>query len=95
MGQRSIHESPTRKARPLTTVHAARLLECLVEHLTSEGDLTPDWRDTFLAVPRHLFIPDTVWQQDPTIEGPNDLVPVHRCGSPDRWLEIAYANRSG
>ncbi|MGH3998150.1 MAG: methyltransferase domain-containing protein, partial [Pseudonocardiaceae bacterium] len=73
---------------------SAALLDRLVEELSSEGDLTPEWRDTFLAVPRHLFIPDTVWQQDPTIDGPHDLVPVHRREQPRRWLEIAYANRS-
>ncbi|MBV9162611.1 MAG: methyltransferase domain-containing protein [Pseudonocardiales bacterium] len=78
----------------MTTAHTARLLDRLVDQLTAEGDLTPEWRDTFLAVPRHLFIPDTVWQQDPAIDGPNDLVPVHRCESAERWLEIAYANRS-
>ncbi|MGH3888730.1 MAG: methyltransferase domain-containing protein [Pseudonocardiaceae bacterium] len=78
----------------MSTAHATRLLDRLVEQLTAEGDLTPDWRETFLAVPRHLFIPDTVWQHDPTIDGPNDLVPVHRGEQPDRWLDIAYANRS-
>jgi protein-L-isoaspartate(D-aspartate) O-methyltransferase len=78
----------------LITAHAAELLDRLVEQLSAEGDLTPDWRDTFLAVPRHLFIPDTVWQHDPTIDGPHDLVPVHRLEQPQRWLETAYANRS-
>ncbi|MGH3874895.1 MAG: methyltransferase domain-containing protein [Pseudonocardiaceae bacterium] len=74
--------------------HAARLLDHLVEQLAADGDLTPEWRDTFLAVPRHAFLPDTVWRPDPAIDGPNDLVPVHRSEQPDRWLEIAYANRS-
>ncbi|MGH3821651.1 MAG: hypothetical protein ACRDRA_02215 [Pseudonocardiaceae bacterium] len=78
----------------MTTAPAARLLECLVEQLTTEGDITADWRETFLAVLRHLFLLDTVWQQDPAIDGPIDLVAVHRRESPDRWLEIAYANRS-
>ncbi|MGH3586953.1 MAG: rRNA adenine N-6-methyltransferase family protein, partial [Pseudonocardia sp.] len=72
----------------------AALLDRLAEELSAEGDLAPEWRETFLAVPRHLFIPDTVWQQDPTIDGPHDLVPVHRREQPQRWLEIAYANRS-
>ena len=54
----------------------------------------PQWRETFLAVPRHLFIPDTVWQRDPAIDGPNDLVPAHRREQRDRWLEIVCANRS-
>ncbi|MGH3896806.1 MAG: methyltransferase domain-containing protein [Pseudonocardiaceae bacterium] len=66
----------------------------LVEQLTADGDLTPEWRATFLAVPRHVFIPDTIWRHDPTIDGPNDLVPVRRREQPDRWLEIAYENWS-
>ncbi|MGH3827214.1 MAG: methyltransferase domain-containing protein [Pseudonocardiaceae bacterium] len=78
----------------MTTAHAARLRDCLVAELTAEGDLTADWRETFLAVSRHLFIPDTVWRQDPAIDGPNDLVPVHRRESPEEWLEITYANRA-
>jgi hypothetical protein len=44
-------------------------------------------------VPRHLFIPDTIWHQDPAISGPNDLVPVHCREQADRWLEIAYTDR--
>jgi protein-L-isoaspartate(D-aspartate) O-methyltransferase len=71
--------------------NAARLLDRLVTQLTADGDLTPDWRETFLAVPRHAFIPDIVWRHDPTIDGP-DLVPVRRSEQPDQWLEIAYAN---
>jgi protein-L-isoaspartate(D-aspartate) O-methyltransferase len=44
------------------------LLDRLVAELSAEGDLTRDWQDTFLAVPRHE--------------------------QPQRWWEIAYANRS-
>jgi protein-L-isoaspartate O-methyltransferase len=71
-----------------------QLLDRLVEQLNAEGDLAPQWRETFLAVPRHLFIPDTIWHQDPAISGPNDLVPVHCREQADRWLEIAYTDRS-
>ena len=39
----------------------ARLLDRLAEQLTTDGDLMTDWRETFLAVPCHAFIPDTVW----------------------------------
>jgi protein-L-isoaspartate(D-aspartate) O-methyltransferase len=73
---------------------ATKLHEHLIEQLTADGDLIPQWRESFLAVPRHLFIPDTVWRCDPAIVGPDDLVPVHRHEQPDRWLEIAYANAS-
>jgi protein-L-isoaspartate(D-aspartate) O-methyltransferase len=72
--------------------NATRLLDRLVTQLTAEGDLTPEWRETFLAVPRHAFIPDTVWRHDSAIDGPNDLVAVRRGEQPDQWLEIAYAN---
>ncbi|MGH3928372.1 MAG: methyltransferase domain-containing protein [Pseudonocardiaceae bacterium] len=73
---------------------AARLHDSLIDELTADGDLTPDWREAFLAVPRHLFIPDTVWRHDPAIDAPDDLVPVRRDEQPGLWLEIAYANSS-
>jgi hypothetical protein len=85
-------ENPN-EGKPLTTPLAARLLDRLVGELAAEGGLTPEWRETFLAVPRHLFIPDTVWQHDPAIDGPNDLIPVHRREQYERSLEIACANR--
>jgi hypothetical protein len=70
------------------------LLDRLVTELSVDGDLTPEWRNTFLAVPRHLFIPDIVWEGDPAVDGPYDLVPVHRHKQPQQWWEIAYANRA-
>ncbi len=48
------------------------------------------WHTALAAVPRHEFIPDTVWI-DNNDEGPA-LVPLHRDDDPDRWLELAYSD---
>lgn len=48
------------------------------------------WRTALAAVPRHEFIPDTMWI-DNNDEGPA-LVPLHRDDDPDRWLELAYSD---
>jgi protein-L-isoaspartate(D-aspartate) O-methyltransferase len=41
-------------------------------------------------VPRHEFIPDTVWI-DNDGDGPA-LVPLHRDDDPDRWLQLAHSD---
>ncbi|MGH3798904.1 MAG: methyltransferase domain-containing protein [Pseudonocardiaceae bacterium] len=64
----------------------APLLRRMVDDLTSGGALNPSWRETFLAVPRHAFIPDLVWHQQR-----RELVPFHRADDPSRWLQLAYA----
>lgn len=61
--------------------------EQLVDELTASGDLTADWRSSFLAVPRQDFIPDLIWHQDKNRSGP-DLVPLHRDQHPDEWQEL-------
>jgi protein-L-isoaspartate(D-aspartate) O-methyltransferase len=66
--------------------HPAPLLCQMVDDLSSGGVLDPVWRETFLAVPRHAFIPDVVWHQQR-----RELVPFHRGDDPDRWLRLAYA----
>jgi protein-L-isoaspartate(D-aspartate) O-methyltransferase len=60
-------------------------LRSLVEELTEGGELTPAWRASFLAVPRHRFIPDTVWC--PADRG---LTPLRRHDDPQRWLDCVY-----
>lgn len=53
------------------------------------ADLFPQaWRDAARRVPRHAFLPDTIWLEDGN--GPQ---PLHRGDTPDRWMELAYANR--
>jgi protein-L-isoaspartate(D-aspartate) O-methyltransferase len=58
----------------------------MVDDLTSSGALDPPWRKTFLEVPRHAFIPDTIWCRQR-----RELVPFHRADNPSRWLELTYA----
>ncbi|GAA4151793.1 methyltransferase domain-containing protein [Actinomadura keratinilytica] len=66
---------------------AAELSARLTSALAEAGDLTPEWRGPFEKVPRHRFIPDTVW-----VEDGDRLVPVHRADDETAWLELCYAN---
>ncbi|MGH3927665.1 MAG: methyltransferase domain-containing protein [Pseudonocardiaceae bacterium] len=59
------------------------------EELIAGGDLTLDWRPSFLAVPRLQFIPDTVWHE---VDGL--FRPVRRTEDPDSWLELAGSKDS-
>ncbi|MCI0383235.1 methyltransferase domain-containing protein [Streptomyces sp. CNQ085] len=59
----------------------------LLDAVSASGALTPDWRPSFEAVPRHLFLPERVWRY-----GADGYVPVHRAGEPDAWWELAYAD---
>lgn len=54
-----------------------------------EEPLAP-WWPALATVPRHEFIPDTVWIKNPG-RGPT-LLPVHRHDDPDRWLELTYGD---
>lgn len=64
----------------------AALPRPMVDDLTTGGVLDLGWREAFLAVPRHAFIPDLVWE-----ERGHDLVPFRRAEDPGRWLRLAYA----
>ncbi|HEU0087296.1 MAG TPA: methyltransferase domain-containing protein [Pseudonocardiaceae bacterium] len=46
--------------------------------------MTARWPESMAAVPRRLFVPETIWQQ--TRSG---LLPLHRAEDPDRWRELA------
>lgn len=52
------------------------------------------WRPALVAVPRHEFLPDTVWVENDD-GGPPAFVPLHREQDPDRWLGLAYAADDG
>jgi protein-L-isoaspartate(D-aspartate) O-methyltransferase len=65
----------------------AFLLRRMVDDLATCGVLEAEWREAFLAVPRHAFIPDLVWRQER-----RELVPLHRDDDPSRWLQLAYAS---
>ncbi len=60
----------------------------MVAVLNTAGVLPAAWREAFLAVPRHTFLPDKIWVDD----GDGEPQPVNRDTDPDRWLESAYAN---
>ena len=66
----------------------------MVENLSESGELAPEWRESFLSVPRHAFIPDLVWRRDTAIKDDNDLVPLQRADDPEIWLELAYEPRN-
>ncbi|MFC5187901.1 methyltransferase domain-containing protein [Actinomadura harenae] len=68
---------------------AAELSARLVKDLTNAGALTSDWRPAFEAVPRHRFLPDTVW-----IEDGDRLLPVRRTADHAAWLALCYANEA-
>jgi protein-L-isoaspartate O-methyltransferase len=34
----------------------------MVAELVESGVLEPDWRSAFEQVPRHRFVPDTMWR---------------------------------
>lgn len=60
-------------------------LRSLADELTASGELTKDWRPAFLSVPRHVFIPGTIWR-----DNGHTLVPFRRADDPDGWLALAY-----
>ncbi len=62
------------------------LTQRLLDHLTCGGELTAAWSDAFMAVPRHRFIPETIWRIDGA-----ELVPLHRCDDSQEWMQRAYA----
>lgn len=50
--------------------------------------MTSPWQEAMAKVPRHLFIPDTIWH-----EASDGLRPLHRVEDPDRWRELADGDR--
>jgi protein-L-isoaspartate O-methyltransferase len=63
--------------------------ERCADELVASGDLTPDWRSSFLAVPRQRFIPDVIWREVDDV-----MRPVRRADDPDRWLELVSGKDS-
>ncbi len=77
-------QARSREARE-EMINPADRLRCLVDALTASGELTDDWRSAFLSVPRHAFIPETIWRATGKA-----LVPLQRVDDPDGWSELAY-----
>lgn len=61
------------------------LSQRMLDRLASSGELTPAWCEALAAVPRHQFIPDTIW-----ITRDAELVPLHRAEDPQEWMRRAY-----
>ncbi|MGH3874780.1 MAG: methyltransferase domain-containing protein [Pseudonocardiaceae bacterium] len=86
--------------RPAVTVDPAELRRQMVDAVTAEQVLSrwrvafAPWRVSLLAVPRHRFLPPTVWV-DNDADPPPALLPLHREQNPDRWLELAYTADHG
>lgn len=59
-----------------------------MDDLARWKDAVTLWWPALSAVPRHRFIPDTIWIRNPD-RWPT-LVPVHRDEDPDRWLTMTY-----
>ncbi|WP_260636665.1 methyltransferase domain-containing protein [Streptomyces angustmyceticus] len=62
---------------------ASGLLSRLNE--TLPHPLVPEWEAAYKGVPRHRFLPETVWLGD-------ELTPCDRRTSPGDWLHAAYAD---
>jgi protein-L-isoaspartate O-methyltransferase len=58
----------------------------LLDQVQASGELAPQWREAFAAVPRHRFIPDTIWITDRA-----GLMPLERGTDPAGWLQHAYS----
>lgn len=62
--------------------------EQLVAVLDAAGVLPAAWREAFLEVPRHAFLPARFWVDD----GESAPQPIDRDADPDRWLGSAYTD---
>lgn len=66
----------------------------MVTDLATRGELMEPWCESFVAVPRHAFIPDLVWRHDRSIAGDHDLIPFRRGDDPNEWLALTYRNEA-
>ncbi|MBV9142781.1 MAG: methyltransferase domain-containing protein [Pseudonocardiales bacterium] len=67
----------------------ARMVDrLLADDLAGWAAQVAPWLPALATVPRHEFIPDTVWIKNPR-HWPT-LLPLHRDDDPARWLELSY-----
>lgn len=64
----------------------ARLASALIDN----GSLSPDWLGPYDAVPRHLFVPDTVWPG--AADGVRQREAVSRKDGADAWWNAVYSD---
>ncbi|MFE4519772.1 protein-L-isoaspartate(D-aspartate) O-methyltransferase [Kitasatospora sp. NPDC056783] len=59
----------------------------LATALADAGSLPAEWAPAFNSVPRHAFLPDTIWT-DEADEDPE----CSRSEEPERWMRLAYSD---
>ncbi|MER8101043.1 methyltransferase domain-containing protein [Kitasatospora sp. NPDC094016] len=59
----------------------------LVAALTDAGSLPTEWAPAVAAVPRHAFLPDTIWADE---DGGD--TECSRAKEPERWMRLAYSD---
>ncbi|MEU1420185.1 methyltransferase domain-containing protein [Kitasatospora sp. NPDC005751] len=62
----------------------------LASALIANGSLTTDWLASYDAVPRHLFVPDTIWPG--RADGVRQGRAVHRDTDPAAWWEAVHSD---
>ncbi|MET8542606.1 methyltransferase domain-containing protein [Kitasatospora sp. NPDC004799] len=62
----------------------------LASALIDNGSLTSDWLGPYHAVPRHRFVPDTVWPG--RADGVRQGRAVHRYTDPAQWWNAVYSD---
>ncbi|KDN85769.1 putative methyltransferase [Kitasatospora cheerisanensis KCTC 2395] len=70
--------------------HAEAGRDRLASALIANGSLQPDWFAAYHAVPRHLFVPDTVWPGQ--ADGVRQGRAVSRLEDPAGWWRAVYAD---
>ncbi|MER5885143.1 protein-L-isoaspartate(D-aspartate) O-methyltransferase [Streptomyces sp. NPDC001941] len=60
----------------------------LASALMESGALTGEWLPAYRAVPRHLFVPDTIWPGRAGMNRQDDRVTLD--GDPDLWWDAVY-----
>ena len=62
----------------------------LASALIEKGALTSDWLPAYQAVPRHLFVPDTIWPGRGGMNRQSDR--VIRADEPEAWWNAVYSD---
>lgn len=58
----------------------------LYSELAERGEVSGWWLGALHAVPRHHYIPDTIYP------GSRDFIPLHRAEKPEEWLKFVYTD---
>lgn len=72
----------------MKTIGRVMMIEQLIAELDSADAVPAEWRNAFLAVPRHVFLPAQVWMDDEQ----SRPQPLSREEDPERWLRAVYRN---